>query len=57
MTASSSTGEALLALRGLTVSYQTSEGPLTAVRGVDLSVDAGEVLGIAASPAAASRRS
>jgi len=47
MTASSSTGEALLALRGLTVSYRTSEGPLTAVRGVDLSVDAGEVLGIA----------
>jgi peptide/nickel transport system ATP-binding protein len=47
MTASPSIGPALLALRGLTVSYQTSEGPLTAVRDVDLTVQAGEVLGIA----------
>ncbi len=37
----------LLELRGLTVSYQTSEGRLPAVRGVDLVVDAGEVVGIA----------
>ena len=33
--------------RGLTVSYRTSEGPLPAVRGVDLAVGAGEVVGIA----------
>ncbi len=37
----------LLALRDLSVSYQTSEGPLPAVRGVDLAVRAGEVLGVA----------
>ena len=32
---------------GLTVSYRTSEGPLPAVRGVDLEVHAGEVVGVA----------
>ncbi len=37
----------LLELRGLTVAYRTAEGPLPAVRGVDLVVDAGEVVGIA----------
>ena len=37
----------LLELRGLTVGYQTSEGRLPAVRGVDLVVRAGEVVGIA----------
>jgi peptide/nickel transport system ATP-binding protein len=37
----------LLELRGLTVAYRTEEGRLPAVRGVDLHVDAGEVVGIA----------
>ena len=37
----------LLELRDLSVAYQTSEGPLPAVRGVDLVVRAGEVVGIA----------
>jgi peptide/nickel transport system ATP-binding protein len=37
----------LLRLRDLTVSYSTSEGPLPAVRGVDLTVAAGEVVGVA----------
>jgi peptide/nickel transport system ATP-binding protein len=37
----------LLELRGLSVAYRTTEGRLPAVRGVDLSVDAGEVVGIA----------
>ncbi len=37
----------LLELRGLSVSYQTSEGRLPALRGVDLVVRAGEVVGIA----------
>ena len=37
----------LLELRGLTVAYRTAEGRLPAVRGVDLVVDAGEVVGIA----------
>ncbi len=39
--------EHLLELRGLGVSYRTGEGLLPAVRGVDLVVDAGEVVGIA----------
>ena len=38
---------ALLDVRGLTVAYRTSEGPLPAVRGVDLVVRAGEVVGVA----------
>jgi peptide/nickel transport system ATP-binding protein len=37
----------LLTLRGLTVAYQTTDGLLPAVRGVELVVDAGEVVGIA----------
>ena len=37
----------LLDVRGLTVAYQTSEGPLPAVRGVDLVVGEGEVVGVA----------
>jgi peptide/nickel transport system ATP-binding protein len=37
----------LLELRDLTVSYRTSEGPLPAVRGVDLVVRSGEVVGVA----------
>ncbi len=40
-------GEVLLELRDLTVSYPTSEGALPAVRGVDLVVHAGEVVGLA----------
>jgi peptide/nickel transport system ATP-binding protein len=36
-----------LELRGLTVAYRTTDGALPAVRGVDLIVDAGEVVGIA----------
>ena len=40
-------GETLLELRDLTVTYPTSEGPLPAVRGVDLQVRAGEVVGLA----------
>jgi peptide/nickel transport system ATP-binding protein len=37
----------LLELRDLSVAYRTSEGPLPAVRGVDLVVRSGEVVGIA----------
>jgi len=37
----------LLELRGLSVAYRTTDGLLPAVRGVDLVVDAGEVVGIA----------
>ncbi len=37
----------LLQIRDLSVSYRTSEGPLPAVRGVDLEVRAGEILGVA----------
>ncbi|WP_148575132.1 ABC transporter ATP-binding protein [Nocardioides caldifontis] len=38
---------ALLEVRDLTVSYRTNEGPVPALRGVDLTVEAGEVLGVA----------
>ncbi len=38
---------ALLDVRDLTVAYRTSEGPLPAVRGLDLTVHAGEVVGVA----------
>ena len=41
------TGEVLLELRDLTVTYPTSDGALPAVRGVDLVVRAGEVVGLA----------
>jgi peptide/nickel transport system ATP-binding protein len=37
----------LLAMRDLRVAYRTSEGPLPAVRGVDLVVHEGEVVGVA----------
>ncbi|HEY5421487.1 MAG TPA: ATP-binding cassette domain-containing protein, partial [Marmoricola sp.] len=37
----------LLEIHDLTLIYQTSEGPLPAVRGVDLVVHAGEVVGVA----------
>ncbi len=37
----------LLSMQGVSVSYQTVEGPLPAVRGVDLVVRAGEVVGVA----------
>src|SRR5699024_6717600 len=37
----------LLEFRDLTVAYRTDEGPLPAVRGVDLTVAAGEVVGVA----------
>jgi peptide/nickel transport system ATP-binding protein len=37
----------LLTFEDLTVAYRTEEGPLPAVRGVDLSVRAGEVVGLA----------
>jgi peptide/nickel transport system ATP-binding protein len=37
----------LLDVRHLSVSYETEEGPLPAVRGVDLVVRAGEVVGVA----------
>jgi peptide/nickel transport system ATP-binding protein len=43
----SGTAPALLEVRGLSVSYRTSEGLLPAVRGVDLEVAEGEVLGVA----------
>ena len=41
------TQEVLLELRDLSVTYPTSEGALPAVRGVDLVVRAGEVVGLA----------
>ncbi len=37
----------LLDIRDLSVAYRTSEGPLNAVRGVDLVVRAGEIVGVA----------
>ena len=37
----------LLSLRDLTVTYQTQGGPVPAVRGVDLEIDRGEVVGLA----------
>jgi peptide/nickel transport system ATP-binding protein len=37
----------VLSVRDLTVTYQTQAGPVPAVRGVDLHVDKGEVLGLA----------
>jgi peptide/nickel transport system ATP-binding protein len=39
--------EPLLRVRDLAVTYSTRSGPLPAVRGVDLALDAGETLGIA----------
>ena len=37
----------LLSLRDLKVTYATSEGPLPAVRGVDLTVERGQIVGVA----------
>jgi peptide/nickel transport system ATP-binding protein len=37
----------LLYTRDLTVTYQTQGGPVPAVRGVDLEIDRGEVVGLA----------
>ena len=42
-----STSHDLLDVRDLAVAYRTSEGPLPAVRGLDLVVRAGEVVGVA----------
>jgi len=39
--------ETLLDLRSLSVTYQTDQGPVPAVRGVDLTVRRGEVVGVA----------
>jgi peptide/nickel transport system ATP-binding protein len=41
------TAAELLRMSGLSVSYRTADGPLPAVRGVDLVVRAGEVVGVA----------
>jgi peptide/nickel transport system ATP-binding protein len=38
---------AVLDMRGVSLTYHPSEGPVPAVRNVDLSVDAGEVVGVA----------
>jgi peptide/nickel transport system ATP-binding protein len=38
---------ALLQMRDVSVTYRTSAGPVPAVRGVDLDVDGGEILGVA----------
>ena len=47
MSAVSEEVEPLLALRGVSVTYHTAEGPLPAVRGVDLTLAPGEVVGLA----------
>ena len=47
MTVTEDQPDELLAMRDLAVSYRTAEGPLPAVRGVDLVVHAGEVVGVA----------
>ena len=39
--------ETLLAVRDLRVTYSAADGPLPAVRGVDLELAAGETLGLA----------
>jgi peptide/nickel transport system ATP-binding protein len=44
---SSATRPDLLDVRGLSVAYRTAEGPLPAVRGVDLVVGTGEIVGVA----------
>ena len=37
----------LLEIRDLEIAYSTQAGPVPAVRGVDLTIDKGEVLGLA----------
>ena len=39
--------DSLLSLRDLKVTYATSDGPLPAVRGVDLTVERGQIVGVA----------
>jgi peptide/nickel transport system ATP-binding protein len=41
------TGAPLLEIRDLHVTYATAEGPLAAVRGVDLTVERGQIVGVA----------
>ena len=38
--------ESVLSIRDLTVTFNTPVGPLTAVRGVDVDVRAGEIVGV-----------
>ncbi|MFE5687265.1 dipeptide ABC transporter ATP-binding protein [Streptomyces sp. NPDC056512] len=45
-TSAASSGDALLDIRDLTISYGTRAGPVPAVRGVDLSVRPGDVLAL-----------
>ena len=47
MTPRETTGASLLAIRGLHVTYRTDEAPLPAVRGVDLTVERGQIVGVA----------
>jgi peptide/nickel transport system ATP-binding protein len=47
MAGSSGAAEPLLEIRDLHVTYPTSQGPVRAVRGVDLRVEAGTVVGLA----------
>ena len=47
MTETAESTTELLALRDLRVAYRTADGPLPAVRGVDLVIHEGEVVGVA----------
>jgi ABC-type antimicrobial peptide transport system ATPase subunit len=46
---------ALLEIKNLTVSFDTSTGPFKAVDGIDITVDKGEVLAIVGESGSASR--
>lgn len=48
--------EHLLELQNLHVSYHTPRGTVQAVRGIDLTLDSGEVLASSENPAAAKAR-